>query len=155
MTKGRKPKATILHLAQNTYRKDRANPNEPIPETKIPSPPDFLNADALQEWGRMSEKLYQLGMLAEIDRGIFAAYCQAFGRWAEAERMIREKGMVIKTKAGNIIQSPLVGIANKAMKEMRDNASIMGIPATMRTKVHPLYKPDETNRNKFAQFPNR
>lgn len=153
--KGRKPKPTKLKVIQGTFRKDRANPDEPIPETKIPSPPDFLNGDALQEWGRMSEKLYQLGMLAEIDRGLFAAYCQAFGRWAEAERMIKEKGIVIKTKAGNIIQSPLVGIANKAMKEMRDCAALMGIPATMRSKVHPIIKPDETSGSAFGQFANR
>jgi len=153
--KGRKPKPTKLKVIQGTFRKDRANPDEPVPENKIPSPPDFLNADALQEWGRMSEKLYQLGMLAEIDRGIFAAYCQAFGRWAEAERLIKEKGMVIKTKAGNIIQSPAVGIANKAMKEMRDNASLMGIPATMRSKVHPIVTPEQTNKNGFAQFGNK
>lgn len=152
MTKGRKLKPTKLKLIQGTFRKDRANKNEPEPETKIPSPPDFLNADALQEWGRMSEKLYQLGMLAEIDRGIFAAYCQAFGRWAEAERLIKEKGMFLKTSNGNIIQSPIVGIANKAMKEMRDNASIMGIPATMRGKVHPVGKQEQRKDKGFAQF---
>jgi P27 family predicted phage terminase small subunit len=150
--KGRKPKPTKLKVIQGTFRKDRANPDEPTPETHIPSPPDFLNADALQEWGRMSEKLYQLGMLAEIDRGIFAAYCQAFGRWAEAERAIKEKGLFIKTSNGNIIQSPAVGMANKAMKEMRDAASLMGIPATMRSKVHPLEGKKQTKKNGFAEF---
>jgi len=153
--KGRKPKPTKLKVIQGTFRKDRANSNEPDPEVKIPSPPDFLNADALQEWGRMSEKLYQLGMLADIDRGIFAAYCQAFGRWAEAERMIKEKGILVKTSNGNIIQSPLVGIANKAIKEMRDNAAIMGIPATMRSKVHPITDKEQTERSGFRQFGNR
>ena len=155
MTKGRKPKPTTLKVIQGTFRKDRANQDEPKPKVGIPSPPDFLNADALQEWGRMSEKLYQLGMLAEIDRGIFAAYCQAFGRWAEVERMVKEKGFLIKTAKGNIIQSPLVGIANKAMKEMRDNAAIMGIPATMRTRVHPIQIPDESSRTGFRQFGNK
>ena len=151
MTKGRKPKPTKLKLVTNTYRKDRANQDEPEPKVGIPSPPDFLNADALQEWGRMSEKLYQLGMLAEIDRGIFAAYCQAYGRWAEAERLIKEKGFLTKTSNGNIIQSPLVGIANKAMKEMRDNASIMGIPATMRTRVHAI-PPQSEEKTGFGKY---
>ena len=151
VTKGRKPKPTTLKLVTGTYRKDRANKDEPKPKVGIPSPPDFLNADALQEWGRMSEKLYQLGMLAEIDRGIFAAYCQAFGRWAVAEKTFNKMakkdevfgGLLIKTKAGNIIQNPVIGIANKAVKVMDDNASLMGIPATMRTKVHPIQLPDE------------
>jgi len=151
MTKGRRPKSTMGKVIQGTFRKDRANPDEPKPKVGIPSPPDFLNADALQEWGRMSEKLYQLGMLAEIDRGIFAAYCQAFGRWAEAERLIKEKGFLVKTSNGNIIQSPIVGIANKAMKEMRDAASLMGIPATMRTKVHPI-QPQSGEKTGFAKY---
>ena len=152
MSKGRKPKPTKLKLLQGTFRKDRQNLNEPEPEVRIPSPPDFLNSDGLQEWGRMSEKLYQLGMLSEIDRGYFAAYCQAYGRWAEAERLIKEKGMVMKTITGNIIQSPLVGIANRAMKEMRDNAAIMGIPATMRGKVHTTPKHKREDNSSFSQF---
>ena len=143
MTKGRRPKPTKLRLLNGNPSGRPLNENEPQPETKIPSPPDFLNADALQEWGRMGEKLYQLGMLAEIDRGIFASYCQAFGRWAEAERSLAKMakkddefyGLMIKTKSGNIIQNPVIGTANKAMKEMRDAASLMGIPATMRSKV--------------------
>ena len=132
---GRRKKPTKLKILQGNPGKRPLNPDEPTPETGIPSPPDFLNADALQEWGRMSEKLYSLGMISKIDRALFAAYCQSFGKWAEAERLLRDKGPLMKTSNGNIIQSPLVGIANKAMKEMRDSASLMGIPATMRSKV--------------------
>jgi P27 family predicted phage terminase small subunit len=135
---GRRPKPTKLKVLAGNPGRRPLNPDEPIPETAIPSPPDFLNPDALQEWGRMSEKLYQLGMLAEIDRGLFANYCQAYGRWAETERQLKKTSTIIKTKNDNIIQSPLVGIANKAAKEMRDAASLMGIPATMRSKVHAL-----------------
>ena len=160
MTKGRKPKPTKLKVIQGTFRKDRANPNEPIPETEIPSPPDFLNADALQEWGRMSEKLYQLGMLAEIDRGIFAGYCEAYGEWAVAKRTIAEvakkntdfHGLLIRTKAGNIIQNPLIGQAHTAHKLMLKNAEILGIPATMRGRVQSLGNKKQTKKEGFAQF---
>lgn len=161
--KGRKPKPTKLKVIQGTFRKDRANPDEPNPKTKIPSPPDFLNADALQEWGRMSEKLYQLGMLAEIDRGIFAAYCDSYGEWAVAKRTFIETmkkddifhGLLIRTKAGNIIPNPLIGSAHTAMKLMIKTAEVLGIPITIRPKVHPIDKPDEKKGTGFGQFGNR
>lgn len=150
--KGRKPKPTKLKLLHGTFRKDRANLNEPEPEVKIPSPPDYLIADALQEWGRMSEELYQFGMLAKIDRAIFSGYCQSYGRWAETQREINKKGMVIKTITGNIIQSPLVGIANKQHKLMNDSAALMGIPATMRGKVQALQAKKQSDSTSFSQF---
>ena len=45
-------------------------------------------------------------------------YCQAFERFVEAEVRLRHSGLLIKTTGGNVIQNPLVGVANRAMELM-------------------------------------
>ena len=66
-----------------------------------------------------------------VDRAALAAYCQAYGRWAQAERAVKAlaerdgigAGLVVETKGGNMIQNPLVGVANRAMGLMMKAAA--------------------------------
>ena len=83
--RGRKPKPTHLKLVTGNPGKRALNENEPKPELSLPSPPPHLDDEAKVEWGRVSERLYALGCLAEIDRAALAAYCQAYSRWVRAE----------------------------------------------------------------------
>lgn len=63
-----------------------------------------------------------MGLLTELDRVALACYCTAYGRWVQAERALEcmaeedpaNGGLTITTTSGNVIQNPLVGIANKA-----------------------------------------
>ena len=50
--------------------------------------PPFLCDDAKVEWGRVCSALYAAGLMTELDRAALAAYCAAYGRWAQAERAI-------------------------------------------------------------------
>src|SRR5215467_8094606 len=86
--RGRKPKPTHLKLLLNNPGNRRLNKSEPKPAAAFPNPPDHLNTEARQEWARVSQELYVLGMLSNIDRASLAAYCQCYGRWIQAERAI-------------------------------------------------------------------
>ena len=54
-----------------------------------------------------------------LDRAALAAYCAAYGRWAQARRAINRMAakdglnaaLMIKTVSGNVYLKPLVGIA--------------------------------------------
>ena len=119
------------------------NGAEPTPELALPSPPPELCDDAKVEWGRISEELYRLKLLSGIDRAALAAYCQAYGRWVQAERGIRKMaekdpltgGMMIKTTNGNVVQNPLVGIANKAMSDVVRYAAEFGMTPSARSRM--------------------
>jgi phage terminase small subunit len=50
--------------------------------------------------------MHVLGMISHLDRAALAAYCQAYGRWAEAERKLKETPMLLKLPSGIIQQSP-------------------------------------------------
>ena len=56
-------------------------PTPPIP----PAPPGFLMSAAKDEWWRVAPQLHVLGLLTAIDVMVLAAYCQACGRWQQAE----------------------------------------------------------------------
>lgn len=83
---------------------------------ELPKPPSQLQGRARQEWMRVVPELVKLGMIARIDRSELAFYCITYGRWADAEDRVAKEGSLVKTKSGNIIQHPALGIANTAMK---------------------------------------
>lgn len=146
---GRPKKPTNLRLLQGNPGKVKINPNEPKPEVCIPDPPEFLDGYALMEWHRVAPMLETLGLLSKIDTMALAAYCQCYERWRKAEEAIKsDKGMTITTEKGNVIQSPHVSIANKAMAQMHkflaqfgmSPASRAGVTAKIREPESPLAK---------------
>src|SRR5262245_28043117 len=131
-TSGKRPKPTHLKLVKGAPPRD-INQFEAKPKIRKPRIPAHLNAEAQEEWHRVCDDLYECGLLASIDRAILSCYCQAWGRWVEAETKLavmaaketelvgeRESthGLLIKTISGNIIQNPILGAANKAMADM-------------------------------------
>ena len=151
MKPGTKPKPTHLKLITGNPGKRRLNEAEPKPEALIPDPPPELSADAREEWDKISPRLLAAGLLTAIDRAALAAYCQAYGRWVQAERALAEMakrdlvtaGLLIKTKNGNAIQNPLVGTANKAMSDMVRYATEFGMTPSARSRVRANLHGDE------------
>jgi len=155
MQPGPKPRPTALKVIEGNPGKRPIHGNEPEPISEIPDPPDELNDDAKTEWARVCDELYRVGLLSRIDRSALAAYCQAFGRWMQAERGIRDMavdpktmgGIIVENSAGNLAPNPLVGIAHKAMHDMMRYAEHFGMTPSARARLD-----SETPRapNKFA-----
>ena len=132
---GRKPLPTKLKMLKGTAQKCRVNPNEPELAPALPEPPAFLGETAREEWLRKAPVLARMGVLTEGDDAALAAYCQAFERFVEAERKIRQSGLLIKTTGGNVIQNPLVGVANRAIEIMHKFLTEFGLTPASRAKV--------------------
>jgi P27 family predicted phage terminase small subunit len=131
----RKVVPTKLKIVKGTFRADRANPNEPVYSLEIPEPPDHLNKIGRIEWDRMSKVFFDQGLLSQVDMACLASYCQLFGRWSEAETDLKKSTLLIKTTSGNIIQNPLLGIANTALKLMNKCLLEFGMTPASRSKV--------------------
>jgi P27 family predicted phage terminase small subunit len=112
----------------------------------LAEPPPHLTADAREEWDRLAHTLWEVGILTRADRATFAAYCQAYGRWVTAERFVNQMALedehkefaalVVKTKTGHMIQTTMVGVANKAMADMLKFALEMGLTPSARTRIN-------------------
>ena len=158
MTSGRKPTPTALKLVKGNPGKRAMNKKEAKVELAQPTPPSFLNDDAKVEWGRVVDTLYKTGLMTELDRAVLAAYCQAYGQWAQAERALARmadkdefnKALMVKTTNGNAVQNPLLGIANKAKADMVRYALEFGMSPSARSKVNA--NPDDHKEDKFKEF---
>lgn len=155
--RGRKPKPTHLRVITGNAGRRPLNEAEPKFALSIPSPPPELSDDGKVEWGRICERLYRAGLLTEADRGPLAAYCQAYGRWAQAERALARmaendkamNGLLIKTTNGNAIQNPLVGIANKAAADMVRYAAEFGMTPSARSRTQAEGGKEQDEAEKF------
>jgi phage terminase small subunit len=88
--RGRKPKPTYLKILDGNPGRRPNNPGEPQPPRRAPTCPSHLCPAAKAEWKRLAAQLTVLRILTELDRAALAAYCQAYGRWVEAERKLHE-----------------------------------------------------------------
>ena len=82
---GRKPKPTAIKELEGNPGKRKLNKKEPKPEKGMLVCPEWLLPEAKVEWKHLSEKLNQMGVLTEVDMAAFAAYCQSYARWKEAQ----------------------------------------------------------------------
>jgi P27 family predicted phage terminase small subunit len=147
-----KSKPTALKVLEGNRGKRPLNGNEPKPKLEIPPPPAELSEDARIEWDYISGRLYAVGCLTEVDRGVLAAYCQAYGRWVQAERALNacarfdtaSSGLLVKHDNGSYYANPLVAIANNAMKDMVKYSIEFGMTPSARSRIH-AQKPEETD----------
>lgn len=76
MSRPRKP--TNLHVIDGTHREDRhgkiAEEPKPAPVKDI-APPKWLKPDGRKVWREYAPRLYELGLLTELDVELFAQAC--------------------------------------------------------------------------------
>lgn len=161
--RGRKPLPSkvvdIRGGSKFTHRPPRSG--EPKPSPCIPKCPRHLDKEARAEWKRMVKELEPLGLLTNIDKAIFASYCQAWSTWVMATRKIQEQGMIFKTpgktrtlKDGTIEQTdggfPMVNlyfpIINKANEQMVKALIELGMTPSSRSRVKVSEPPKEENK---------
>jgi P27 family predicted phage terminase small subunit len=133
--RGRKPVPTALKLVSGNPGHRPLNTLQPKPDIAIPTCPAHLHSSAKAEWKRLARQLHSMGVLTELDRAVLAAYCQAYARWVEAERRLKETPPLLKTPAGFIQPSPWLGISNKSVELMLKFATELGLSPASRARV--------------------
>jgi len=133
--RGRRPKPTRLKVLTGNPGRRRLNADEPRPEPTIPECPSELGPVARKEWDRLAGELASLKILTALDRAALAAYCNAYGLWAEAIEAIQKYGTMVKSPTGYPIQSPYVSIANRQAEIMMRIASEFGFTPASRSRI--------------------
>lgn len=132
---GRKPKPTNVKKLEGNPGKREMNTSEPTPPSDLPTCPVWLLPEAKREWRRLAKVMNQMGVLSKVDRAAFAAYCQSYARWKEANEHIAEEGSTFVTDKGYQQQTPWVGIANTAQSMMMKAASEFGLTPSSRSRI--------------------
>jgi P27 family predicted phage terminase small subunit len=140
------PPRTPTHLkllrGNPGHQKLRPEPEPLIPKT-CPEAPAFITGYAADEWWITAPELHRLGLLTRIDVPALATYCHAYGQWRLAAETLAKMaasdpvagGMLIKTKYGDAVQNPLVGIARKHAADMVRYAGEFGLTALARSRL--------------------
>ena len=154
---GAKKKPTAMKVLAGTYRKDRANLDEPLAKPAIPSCPRFVVGEARKEWRRVSRLLFAMGVLSEIDRSALAAYCQAWAQWVDAEQKLAKTGMLVSVE-GVVRISPTWQAANQSREQMRAYLTEFGMTPASRARVRANKEKAENghsdSKEKFFTIPN-
>lgn len=108
---------------------------EPVPPDGLPRCPQHLDDVARKEWRILAKPLHDMGILTVADRGAFAAYCQAWSRWVEAEEQLKKTPPLLKTPSGYVQQSPWLSIANKQLEIMGRYMAELGLTPSSRRRV--------------------
>lgn len=85
---------------------------------RAPAPPPGLSQRAGSEWRRIAAELGRAGVLAEVDRGVLTAYCQAWGHMMEAEVELKKFKVVVTDKNGDIRKNPAWQVWREAQNAM-------------------------------------
>ncbi|MCK6482254.1 MAG: phage terminase small subunit P27 family [Planctomycetes bacterium] len=142
---GRRPKPTVLKVLGGNPGHRPLNAREAAPRRRIPSCPAILEGEARREWHRIARKLFDAGLLTEIDGPALMAYCLAYDRLLDAEQKLRQYGAVVKAPSGYLSHSPYLAIANRALDQMRSMLVEFGMTPSSRSRVHAAGGPGSTN----------
>ncbi|MEM9019950.1 MAG: phage terminase small subunit P27 family [Planctomycetota bacterium] len=144
MTRGRKPKPTRLKALAGNPGKRPVKQDEPKPAAGRLSCPAHVKGAAATEWRRIVKILDPLKIVTQADRAALAAYCVTYGRWVEAEKDLRETGVIVKSPSGYPIQNPYLAVANKALQQMRQYLAEFGLTPSSRSRMATPPPSDET-----------
>jgi P27 family predicted phage terminase small subunit len=136
---------TNLKVLRGTFRADRALENEPQPELAIPPVPAHLSDESKVEWGRVSQELYQLGLLTNVDRAALCAYCDAWSDYVDASKQCRgQDGKDRKVlrpvdsegkPTGGYYENPYYTIKKRSMEIMKSFLAEFGMTPASRTRI--------------------
>lgn len=110
------------HVEQAVTDPASSAPVQRARRRSAPKPPEHLNDAARAEWRRVIKSLD----VTTLDVAALAVYCQAYARWAEAERNIAQFGMVVRGENGPIA-SPYLKISLDASRQIERLVRIMGL----------------------------
>jgi P27 family predicted phage terminase small subunit len=128
-------KPTKLKLLSGNPGKRPLPQNEPEPQAGQVTRPEFLLPEAKREWNRIVPELQRLGLLTIVDRAALAQYCEWWGRWCQAEAILKVNGITYETGRGEIKPRPEVQIAFKASNLCRAYMAEFGLTPAARTRV--------------------
>lgn len=157
---GRRRKPTVLKILhgnpgkENLKKKMEQEPQPNIP-SEIPVPSKDLTGDniARKKWKELSPKLYDLGLLTELDLDVLSLYCIAYSEWLKAKKDVLKNGYQIDTVDGKGKKiSPSVNIRDKAEKKMEIYMARLGLTPSDRSRLN--IKPPE-KKSEFEKFLDR
>lgn len=137
---------TQMKLLKGTDRKDRRNPDEPMPMllTDDTPPPGWLTPEAKKGWRESLPLLVGMRIATIGDQVAIGQLCVSFARWRRAYKLTHVRGFQpvysTSTDNGSILykEHPAVAQEERAAKQLLDALRDFGMTPASRSRVHAL-----------------
>lgn len=146
MGRGRRPKPNVLRMLRGNPGGRSLNHEEPVYGPGAPDRPPFLDADAGEEWDRLTSMLVSARVITKGDGGILLVACDAYSQLRQCQKFLKEKGSLSydasSTNSGPSWKPyPEAAQLNVARREYRAALSELGLSPSSRSKVKVLPEP--------------
>lgn len=133
MKPGPKPKPQHLKVVKGE-RKDRI-PDAPVADVTELTRPSWLLPEAKREWSRLVPQLERWG-LGGVDRMALAMLCQEWARYVGLQKELAEMAsLTFATDKGYVAAVPEVGMANRALQNVRRLCAEFGLTLSSRGRI--------------------
>lgn len=99
-----------------------------------PEAPDWLWGEARDLWNRTVPELQRLELTKAVDAPALAAYCLAYQRLVQAQKLVDDEGLLGENSQGRV-RHPAVAIVEAASKELRAWAVEFGLTPSAEQRV--------------------
>lgn len=101
----------------------------------LKSPPEQLvDNTAVKVWKRSVIELQKISMLGNLDVDNLIGFCNAVALYEKATSGLRNKGLIVKTKEGKVIENPLIKVQCRYAQEIRAFGNLCGMTYDSRLK---------------------
>lgn len=127
------------------------------PKSNQVKAPEWLDEVAKKEWRRIVKELKELDLVTNIDVPALSICCDAYSKYVKATIDINKTGLLVnhtnKNGSKNIVQNPLILIANKYSEIYKKYCSDFGLTPVARLKLTLLPNTEEEKpTSKWAKF---
>lgn len=122
-----------LVKVKERYQTQRTAKPAPVKaKVQIPECPDYLNEYAKAEWPRVCQQLQEKGLLENAFVSAIEGYCEAYGRWRKASKVINDSGFDYDFLEGLDLKlkkrvRPEVAIVKDALNQMKAFLNDLGL----------------------------
>lgn len=134
--RGPKPTPTAMLAARGSWRaKAPDRKDEPQIDPCEPTMPPGLGLAGRAEWKRTVPRMAAHQMLTELDRTNLFLMCKALDEHSEADKAIKEHGLLVDGASGNKVLNPAVHERQRAWARYVKLSAAFGMTASDRSRV--------------------
>ena len=148
--RGPSAEPTNLKVLKGNPGKRPLNENEPKPAPSLPEKPTWMKLKyykvdetkdrdilkyANEFWDKNTQKLFDLGLLTDIDEESYAIICVSYGEWVYCQIKSIIIGAAVEYESGHVQQHPYAIRADKAYKKYKGMAQEFGLTPSSRTAI--------------------
>ncbi|MEE8057420.1 MAG: phage terminase small subunit P27 family [Pseudomonadales bacterium] len=112
--------------------------------------PRHLKGLARKMWGTVCPQLCKQKVLAVTDLHNLEAFCLAYSRWRQAEKIIDAVGIVVEGATGGPIKNPACTVASEERNQFNKFGGNLGLDPASRGRL--IGPQGSGNKNPFSDF---